>query len=113
MPEQKPTKKDFVDLLNSVMGKEVMTENQLTRFLNEAKHVNDTQGTQGVLEYIQQVTNAPASKDQLSKLAKKIKQTGDPGVAIDFLKDEKLLSDHQARQLNRAIDPSARKKRNK
>lgn len=113
MADQRPTKKDFVDLINSVMGREIMNEDQLTNFLNDAKKVNDTKGTEGLLEYIQNVTNAPASKDQLSRLAKEIEHTGNPISAIDFLKNEKLISDQQLRKLNQAIDNTSRKKRKK
>lgn len=113
MAEQKPTKKDFVDLINTVMGNEVMTEDQLTHFLNEAKKVNDTRGTEGLLQYIQKVTHAPASQDQLKRLADTIQETGNPISALDFLKNEKLLSDQQARKLNKAIDQTKKKKRKK
>ncbi len=111
MAGQKPTKKDFVDLINTVMGQKIMTEDQLTNFLHNAKNVKDTKGTEGLLEYIQRVTNAPASKDQLKNLADEIKRTGNPGSAIDFLKGEKLLSDQQARKINDAMDQTKRKKR--
>ncbi|GBF10168.1 hypothetical protein TEPIDINF_001813 [Tepidibacillus infernus] len=113
MAEQKPTKKDFVDLINTVMGTNVMTEDQLTRFLNEAKHVKDTSGTEGLLEYVQRVTNAPTSKDQLKKLANQIQQTGSAGAALDFLKNENLLTEQQARKLNKAIEQTAKKKKKK
>jgi len=93
------------------MGQEVMTEEQLSNFLDSAKKVKETRGTEGVLEYIQQVTNAPASKDQLKNLAKEIQTTGSPGAAFDFLKKENLVTDQQMRKLSQAIDFTARKKR--
>jgi len=113
LANSKPTKKDFVDLINTVMGTPVMDEDQLTKFLNDAKHVKDTKGTDGLLDYVQKVTNAPASKDQLKKLAQQIQQTGSAESALDFLKNEKLLTDQQARKLNKAIDQTAKKKRKK
>lgn len=113
MTEKKPTKKDFVDLINSVMGKKVMTEDQLTLFLENAKYVKDTKGTEGFLEYVQNMTNAPASKDQLNRLANQIQETGSPISAMEFLKNEKLISEHQLRKLNKAIDETAHKKRKK
>ena len=111
MADQKPTKKDFVNLINTVMGQEVMTENQLTDFLDNAKKINDSKGTEGLLEYVKQVTNAPASKDQLRELANRIKKTGNPIEALDFLKSEKLLSEQQTRKLNQAIEQTKKKKR--
>ncbi len=93
------------------MGKEVMNEDQLSRFLEEAKKVKDTKGTEGLLEYVQKVTNAPTSKDQLKNLANQIQSTGSVGSAIDFLKNEKLLSDTQAQHLSKAIHKTAKKKR--
>ncbi len=111
MANQKPTKKDFVDLINTVMGQEIMTEDYLTQFLNEAKKVKDTRGTEGLVEYVQRITNAPASTDQLQRLAKQIQETGSVGAALEFLKDEKLISDLQARKLNHAISQTAKKKK--
>lgn len=111
MTNQKPTKKDFVDLINTVMGREVMNEDQLTQFLNEAKKIKDTKGTEGFVEYVQRVTNAPASTDQLQRLAKQIQETGNVGSALEFLKNEKLLNDLQARKLNNAISKTAKKKK--
>jgi len=111
--DQKPSKKDFVDLINTVMGKEVMNEDQLSRFLDEAKKVKDTQGTEGLLEYVQKVTNAPTSKDQLKNLANTIQSTESVGSALDFLKNEKLLSDTQAQHLSKAIQKTAKKKKKK
>ncbi|MFV9511317.1 hypothetical protein [Tepidibacillus sp. LV47] len=113
MADQRPTKKDFVDLINSVMGREVMNEDQLSRFLEEAKKVKETKGTEGLLEYVQRVTNAPTSKDQLRRMAEEIQKTGSVGSALDFLKNEKLLSDSQAQQLQKAIQKTAKKKRKK
>lgn len=113
MANQRPTPKDFVDLINTVMGQQIMTEDQLTRFLNEAKNVHDNRGTQGLLEYIQQVTNAPASQDQLENLANHIQQTGNPGSTIDFLMKEKLISESQVKKLKQAMDTPSKKKRKK
>lgn len=109
--EQRPTKKDFVDLINAVMGQKVMTEEQLTNFLNGAKQVRDKSGNEALLEYIQQATNAPVGKDQLRGLADEIKRTGDPVQALDYLQREKLLSESQRRKLNQSIDRTVKKKR--
>ncbi len=111
MTDQRPEKKDFVDLINSLMGQKVMSENQLTNFLNEAKTVKDTKGTEGFLDYVQKSTNSPASKDQLKRLAENIKKSGDPVKAMDFLLKEKLITDQQARKINDAIEPIKRKGR--
>ena len=113
MANKKPTKKDFVDLINTVMGQNVMTEDQLTQFLNNAKKAKDTRGTEGLLEYVQKVTKAPDSKDQLSRLSDEIQKSGNPAKAIDFLQKEKLLSESQMRKLNQALDQSPKKKKKK
>lgn len=111
MADQKPTKKDFVDLINTVMGQKVMTEDQLTNFLDDAKKVNDSRGTEGLIEYIQGVTHAPGSKNQLKDLADVIQKSGDPNKAIDYLKKEKLLSEDQTRKINRAFSDVKKKKK--
>ncbi|MGD9677721.1 MAG: hypothetical protein AB7V16_05085 [Vulcanibacillus sp.] len=113
MTEQKPDKKDFVNLINSVMGKKVMSESQLTQFLDEARIVNETKGTEGFLDFVQKNTNAPASKDQLRKLAENIKNTGNPFEAMDFLLKEKLVTDQQVRKISEAIEPIKKKSRKK
>lgn len=109
MTEQKPGKKDFVDLINSVMGQKVMSEDKLTQFLDEAKKVKETKGTEGFLDFVQKSTNAPASKDQLRKLAENIKKSGNPYKAMDFLLKENLVTDQQARKISEAIEPIKRK----
>lgn len=113
MTNQRPTKKDFADLINTVMGRQVMTEQQLDQFLHEAKRVKDNQGTDGLVEYIQKITNAPASKDQLKGLAEQIQKTGSAGSALDFLMKERLISESQAKKLNKALEQTAKKKRKK
>lgn len=113
MTEKKPTQKDFVNLINSVLGENVMTENQLSQFLNEAHRIKETKGTEGFLEFVKNTTNAPASDSQLKGLANNIKKTGDPISAVDYLINEKLITDQQARKINHAIKPSKKNNRKK
>lgn len=111
MTDKKATKKDFVNLINSVVGENIMTENQLSQFLSEAQKINSTKGTEGLLDYVKKTTNAPASDNQLKGLANNIKKTGNPGSAVDYLMKEHLISEQHASKINKAIKPS--KKSNK
>lgn len=105
----KPTKKDFANLINSVMGQDVMTEQKLDRILQEAKQANKTRGPEGLFDYLREITNAPVSNDQIRDIANVVKKSGSADRALKSLKQQKLINDKQASQIDRTINKKKRK----
>lgn len=107
----KPTKKDFANLINSVLGQDVMTEQKLDRILREAKHANDTQGPDGLFNYLRELTKAPVSNDQIRSIADMVKNSGGSDQALQSLKNQKLINDQQARQINQILNKKKGRRR--
>lgn len=108
---EKPSKKDFANLINSVMGQDVMTEQKLDRILREAKRANDTKGSEGLFDYLRDLTNAPVNNDQIRNIADMVKHSGGPDQALDTLKKQKLLNERQASQIDDTVNKKRRKRR--
>lgn len=107
----KPTKKDFANLINSVLGEDVMTEQKLDRILREAKQANDSQGSDGLFDYLRELTNAPVSNDQIRNIANMVKNSGGSDQALQSLKNQKLINDQQASQINQIFNKKKRRRR--
>lgn len=108
---EKPSKKDFANLINSVVGQDVMTEQKLDRILQEAKKVNDTKGSEGLFDYLRELTNAPVNNDQIRGIADIVKNSGGPDQALETLKSQKLINDRQANQINSTMHKKRRNRR--
>lgn len=110
----KPSKKDFADLINSVMGQDVMNERKLDRILNEAKKAQATKGTDGLFDYLRDITNAPVNNDQIRDIADTVRNSGGPDQALDSLKRQKMLNNRQATQIDKTIrSKNPKKNRNR
>ena len=107
----KPSKKDFADLINSVVGQEIMTEQKLDRILRDAKKANETKGPEGLFDYLRQITNAPVSNDQIRGIAEMVKKSGGPEQALETLKKQKLLNEQQASKIDKSLNKKPRKRR--
>lgn len=105
----KPSKKDFANLINSVMGQNVMNEQKLDRILQDAKKANATRGPEGLFDYLRELTNAPVNNDQIRDIADMVKKSGSPDKALKTLKSQKLINDHQAKQIDRTLHKTKRK----
>jgi len=108
---EKPSKKDFANLINSVVGQDVMTEQKLDRILREAKKANDTKGSEGLFDYLRELTNAPVNNDQIRGIADIVKNSGGPDQALETLKSQKLINDRQANQINSTMHKKRRNRR--
>jgi len=106
-----PDKKDIVNLVNSAVGKEVITEETLNRIMQEAKSNFDKRGTEGLFEYFQKVTNAQVDKEQLKGLTDVIKKRGNFNDALDYLKKQNILTNDNIKRINNALDKTKKKKK--
>jgi len=106
-----PDKKDIVNLVNTAVGKEVITEETLNRIMQEAKANFDKRGTEGLFEYFQKITNAQADKEQLKGLTDVIKKTGNFNDALDYLKKQNILTSDNIKRINNALDKTKKKKK--
>lgn len=107
----KPSKKDFANLINSVLGQDVMTEQKLDRILQEAKKAHDTKGSDGLFDYLRRLTNAPVDNDQIRGIADVVKHSGGPERALESLKKQKLINERQAKQINSTLHKKRTKRR--
>lgn len=107
----KPSKKDFANLINSVLGQDVMTEQKLDHILQEAKKTNATKGPEGLFDYLRELTNAPVNNDQIRGIADMVKKSGGPEQALKALKDQNLVNEQQAKQIDHTIRPRKRKRK--
>lgn len=107
----KPSKKDFANLINSVLGQNVMTEKKLERILQEAKHANDTKGAEGLFNYLRELTNAPVSNDQVRSIADMVKKSGSAEQALETLKSNKVINERQAQQIGKTVNKRGKRPR--
>ena len=107
----KPSKKDFANLINSVLGQNVMTEQKLEQILQEAKKANATKGPEGLFDYLRELTNAPVNNEQVRSIADMVRKSGGPDQALKTLKEKKLVNEQQAKQIDRTIRPRRKKPR--
>lgn len=107
----KPTKKDFANLINTVLGQDVMTEKKLERILQEAKKANAARGTEGLFDYLRELTNAPVTNEQIGDIAEMVKKSGNPEQALKKLKNQKLINEQQASKIDQTINKRRRKPR--
>lgn len=105
---EKPSKKDFAQLINSVLGENVMTEQKLDRILREAKKANKERGAEGVFDYLRKITNAPVTNDEIKNIADMVKNSGGPQQALDQLKRQKIINDQQARKIDQTLNTRKR-----
>jgi hypothetical protein len=89
LADQGITIKELTQMINSIMGGRVLTEEQLERILHGARQAHDKGGMNAVLDYLMKVTQADVDFDQLKQFAKNV-QT-DPNLGMDILKGKKKI----------------------
>ena len=85
-----PSIKDLTNMINGVMGHEVLTEEKLEQIIKGAKKANEEGGMSQVLDYLIKVTQADVSKDDLQEFAEKVKS--DPSLGMDILLGKKKIN---------------------
>lgn len=63
-----PSKKEFVDLLNRLLGNNSMDEKKLDLILSQSKQVYDQQGTKGLFNYMQKLLPYSVDEDIMTKI---------------------------------------------
>ncbi|SMO62291.1 hypothetical protein [Melghirimyces algeriensis] len=103
MASSGPTKKDFADLINQMMGQNVVNSQLLDQVLKEAKKGYHQQGLEGFFEYIRNLTNIPLSNTELKQLMDIVIGAGTPDQALNHLVNQKWISKDKAETIERKI----------
>ncbi|TCS95078.1 hypothetical protein [Hazenella coriacea] len=90
MAGNEPSIKDLAQMINSVMGQRVLSEQQLERIIEGAKKAKDRGGMNAVLEYLMKVTQADVDMGELRQFANQIEKN--PNQGMDILKGKKKLN---------------------
>lgn len=83
---ERPSTKQLSQWINQVMGQDVMSEAKLDTILRNAKKAHDRNGINGMLDYLQHITKAPVSKQELRQFGRSVKKSGDPKRAMNSMK---------------------------
>lgn len=86
---QSPSTKQLAQWINQVMGQNVMSPSKLDHILKNAKQAHDKGGINGMLDYLQHVTQAPVSKRELRQFGRSVKESGNAKQAMKSLKRQK------------------------
>lgn len=96
MPGKGPSAKDMTQMINSVMGSNVLTEQQLNQILAGAKRAHERGGMSAVLDYLMKVTQADVDKGELNKFANSIQRN--PKLGMDMLQGKKNVQSRGRRR---------------
>jgi hypothetical protein len=77
----KPSKKDFVHLINQITGEETVTEKKLDQILHGANKSLQNHGTEGFFDYLRKVVQVPVPDEWMEKTWKEM-QTADGAKKI-------------------------------
>lgn len=69
-----PSKKEFVDLLNLLLGNGSMSEEKLELIMKQAKQVYDQQGPSGLFLYMQKLFRLPVDEKVMATLWKQLQK---------------------------------------
>ncbi|GAA5344069.1 hypothetical protein PLACP1_02290 [Planifilum fimeticola] len=83
MTNKGPSVKELTQMINSVLGQSVLTEQQMNHILQGAKKAHQQGGMGAVLDYLMKVTQADVSKQELKQFADSIRSN--PKVGMDIL----------------------------
>lgn len=89
MSGNSPSMRDLAQMINSVMGHKVLTEQQLEQIMRGAKRAHDKGGMNAVLEYLMKVTQADVDMKELKQFANDVKSN--PDLGMDMLQGKKRI----------------------
>lgn len=87
MTNRGPSVKELTQMINSVLGQSVLTEQQLNQILQGAKKAHQQGGMNAVLDYLMKVTHADVGKDELKQFADSIRSN--PKMGMDILQGKR------------------------
>lgn len=111
MSQSGPSKKEFADLINHVLGRNVMNEKVMDRLLQEAKENYQRRGMDGIFDLVRQMTQAPFSNQEMKTMMDTILHSSSPGQALERLGGQDWIPEDKARRLQRHLEPDQGKKR--
>jgi hypothetical protein len=83
MTNRGPSVKELTQMINSVLGQSVLTEQQLNQILQGAKKAHQQGGMNAVLDYLMRVTHADVGKQELKQFADSVQSN--PKMGMDIL----------------------------
>jgi hypothetical protein len=107
MKDRTPSKKNFADIINQLVGENVMTERKLDLLLEQAKKSYEQQGVNGLFDYMREVTQAPVDNQQMKQLMDTMIQSGGPNRAFDRLSQQQWLSPEMIKELEKGFSPQS------
>jgi hypothetical protein len=81
--------KELAQMINTIMGRKVLTEEQLSKIMDGAKEAFDKGGMNAVLEYLMKVTQADVDMGQLQRFADQVQSN--PALGLDILQGKQRL----------------------
>jgi hypothetical protein len=84
-----PTLKQLTQMINTIMGQRVLSEEQLGQIMAGAKKSFDRGGMPDVIEYLMKVTQADVDKQELTQFAESIRNN--PQLGKDILEGKKNI----------------------
>jgi hypothetical protein len=83
MTNRGPSVKELTQMINSVLGQSVLTEQQLNQILQGAKKAHQQGGMNAVLDDLMKVTHADVGKQELKQFADSVQSN--PKMGMDIL----------------------------
>lgn len=87
MDKNNMTMKQLTQMINGVMGQNVLTEEHLKKIMDGAVKAKEHGGMGSVLEYLMKVTQADIDSQDLAKFANQVQ--ANPQMGLDILKGQK------------------------
>lgn len=87
MTNRGPSVKELTQMINSVLGQSVLTEQQMNHILQGAKKAHQQGGMGAVLDYLMKVTQADVGKQELKRFADSIRSN--PQMGMDILQGKR------------------------
>lgn len=78
-----PSLKQLTQMINTIMGQRVLSEEQLGQIMAGAKKAFDRGGMPQVIDYLMKVTQADVDKDELTQFAESVR--ANPQLGRDIL----------------------------
>jgi len=88
MTNKGPSVKELTLMINSVLGQNVLTEQQLNHILQGAKKAHQQGGMNAVLDYLMRVTQADVGKQELKQFADSVR--ANPKMGMDILQGKRF-----------------------
>ncbi|MBN2908952.1 hypothetical protein JQC72_05365 [Polycladomyces sp. WAk] len=83
MAGREPSIRELTHMINSILGQQVLTEQQLQGILEGARRAGERGGMSAVLDYLLHVTQADVDKKELQQFADSVRSN--PQMGMDIL----------------------------